>query len=190
MNTGNGRIHAAGIAGAILGHELGHLPPPQIMKTEIHHLIDEFAAGRISRRELIAGLAGLVAVAAGVRPASGDEQVQPSLFQATGLNHIALRVPNVPRSRDFYVRHLGLVVTRDGGENSCFLSFEDGFLALFRGEEPRMDHYCYSIKDYDVRAAQEKLKEAGLTPRVTGNRIYFNDPDGLVVQLAAQSHRA
>jgi catechol 2,3-dioxygenase-like lactoylglutathione lyase family enzyme len=112
------------------------------------------------------------------------------MFQAVGLNHIALRVTDVPRARDFYIRHLGLEVTRDGGEGSCFLSFEGGFLALFRGDEPRMDHYCYSVKDYDVNAAAEKLKSAGITPRVTGERIYFDDPDGLEVQLAAPEHRA
>ena len=52
-----------------------------------------------------------------------------------------------------------------------------------------MDHYCYSVKDYDVRDAERKLKAAGIEPRVRGgNRIYFEDPDGLTVQLAAETH--
>jgi catechol 2,3-dioxygenase-like lactoylglutathione lyase family enzyme len=159
------------------------------MKNEIHHLIDQFTEGRISRRQLIASLAALMALAGGSRPARAAEPSSAPLFQAVGLNHLALRVTDVPRSRDFYVRQLGLRVTRDGGDSSCFLSFDDGFLALFRGEEPRMDHYCYSVKDYDVRVAEEKLKAAGLAPRVTGDRIYFDDPDGLEVQLAAPTHR-
>jgi catechol 2,3-dioxygenase-like lactoylglutathione lyase family enzyme len=159
------------------------------MKTDIQHLVHQFTEGRISRRQLITGLTGLLAIAAGSHPAQAVEAPPPSLFQAVGLNHLALRVADVPRSRDFYVQHLGLRVTRDGGESSCFLSFDDGFLALFRGQEPRMDHYCYSVKDYDVRVAETRLKEAGLAPRVTGNRIYFNDPDDIVVQLAAPAHR-
>jgi catechol 2,3-dioxygenase-like lactoylglutathione lyase family enzyme len=178
----------------IVAVELWTWPPnpitPNPMKTEIHHLIDQFAEGRISRRQLIAGLTALLALASGSRRAGAAEASSAPLFQAVGLNHIALRVTHVPLARDFYVRHLGLEVTRDGGENSCFLSFDDGFLALFRGEEPRMDHYCYSVKDYDVETAAEKLKGAGITPRVTGNRIYFDDPDGLEVQLAAPAHRA
>lgn len=164
--------------------------PPLSMKTPIHRLIDEYSEGRISRRQVIAGLTGLVAAAAGTRQATAAEPSTPPLFQAVGLNHIALRVTNVPRARDFYAQHLGLRVTRDGGEGSCFLSFEGGFLALFRGDEPRMDHYCYSVQDYDVRVAERKLMEAGLSPRVTGQRIYFDDPDGLEVQLAAVDHRA
>ena len=52
-----------------------------------------------------------------------------------------------------------------------------------------MDHYCYSVDNYNVREAETKLRAAGLAPRVVGNRIYFNDPDGLVVQLAAGNPR-
>jgi catechol 2,3-dioxygenase-like lactoylglutathione lyase family enzyme len=160
------------------------------MKTEIQQLIDQFANGRISRRQLIASLTVLMTCVGPAPTAQAAEPPAPALFQAVGLNHLALRVTDVPRSRDFYVRHLGLRVTRDGGDNSCFLSFDDGFLALFRGESAGMDHYCYSVNDYDVRVAERKLREAGFTPRVVGNRIYFNDPDGLVVQLAAPTHRA
>ena len=54
-----------------------------------------------------------------------------------------------------------------------------------------MDHYCYAIKNYDVDVAEEKLKAEGLNPRVhrEGGRIYFEDPDGLTVQLASKTHR-
>ncbi len=54
-----------------------------------------------------------------------------------------------------------------------------------------MDHYCYAIKNYDVDVAEEKLKAEGLSPRVhrEGGRIYFEDPDGLTVQLASKTHR-
>lgn len=157
------------------------------MEKEINALIDRFTQGRINRRQMLAGLLTLTAVATGARGLLGDDQSDnegASPFHATGLDHIALRVADVPRSRDFYRDLLDMNVTRDG-ESSCFLSFDRGFLALFRGDEPSMDHYCYGIKDYNVQAAEEKLRSAGITPRVTGNRIYFPDPDGLVVQLAA-----
>ena len=54
-----------------------------------------------------------------------------------------------------------------------------------------MDHYCYSIEDYDVLEAEAKLKEHRLNPRVVRDdgRIYFDDPDGLTVQLAAENNR-
>ncbi len=162
------------------------------MEKEINRLIDLFTQGRINRRQMLAGLLALTASATGIRTAFADETENDGgdnnddfpPFQATALDHIALRVTDVPRSRDFYRDMLDMTVTRES-ESSCFLSFDRGFLALFRGDEPAMDHYCYSIKDYNVQVAEEKLRSAGLTPRVTGNRIYFPDPDGLVVQLAA-----
>lgn len=54
-----------------------------------------------------------------------------------------------------------------------------------------MDHYCFSVKDYAVLSAAEKLKEQGIQPDVhaRAGRIYFPDPDGLTLQLASEIHR-
>ncbi len=91
----------------------------------------------------------------------------------------------MPRSRDFYKKHLGLEVIRDGGEDNCFLgSGGDFFLTLFRGDKPGLYHYCYAIKDFDADRAEAKLKEAGLKVRREEGRIYFDDPDGIEVQVA------
>lgn len=153
------------------------------MELEIEKLIDRFSEGKMTRRQVVGSLLTLLALGGGTSKAAATaETVSP--FKVTALDHIALRVRDVPRSRDFYRDLLGLRVTRDGGERSCFLSFDRGFLALFQGDEPRMDHYCYSLPGYDVDQAAETLKAADITPRVRGNRIYFDDPDGLEVQLA------
>ena len=91
----------------------------------------------------------------------------------------------MPRSRDFYVKHLGLEVIRDGGEDNCFLgSGGTFFLTLFRGDKPGLNHYCYAIRDFDADQAEEKLKAAGLKPRRQAGRIDFDDPDGIEVQVA------
>ena len=106
-------------------------------------------------------------------------------FEATGLNHVAINVRSVPASRDWYKKHLGLSVMRDGGEDNCFLGSGDGFfLTLFKGEKPGLNHYCYTIKGYDPDQAEEKLKSAGLKPPREGNRLYFPDLDGIDVQIA------
>ena len=105
-------------------------------------------------------------------------------FQATALNHIALSVTDVGRSRDFYVKHLGLRVTRDGSSN-CFLNVGPNFLALFRARQAGLAHYCYTIKGYTADSAAETLQAAGFKPRRAENRVYFDDPDGLEVQLSA-----
>ena len=160
----------------------------------MHGIVDDFVneydAGKISRRELVARMAGLAAAVAATRStASAQESGGTSPFKATSMNHIALRVTNVQESRDFYVKHLGFNITRDSAM-SCFLTMDNGFVALFQGDEPRMDHYCLSIKNYEVGEVTEKLKALDLNPRRSGNRVYFDDPDGLEVQLAAEEHSA
>ena len=156
------------------------------MHGHIDKLIGEFEKGRLSRRELLKHLGAIIAATSGVGGVTAAQvtEIPASTFQAVGLNHIALSVTDVPRSRDFYIKHLGMKVSRDSA-SSCFLNFDNGFLALFRAEEPGMDHYCYSIKKYDVSQAEQKLNEQGLDPRRVNNRIYFDDPDGLEVQLAS-----
>jgi lactoylglutathione lyase len=148
-------------------------------------MIEQFERGKLSRRQLASRLMGLGAALAVVPGAAQAQQEPESTFRATGLDHVALDVTDVPRSRDFYKKHLGLEVIRDGGEDNCFLgSGGDFFLTLFRGDRPGLNHYCYAIKDYDAARAEEKLKAAGLKPRREGDRVYFHDPDGIQVQVA------
>ena len=158
------------------------------MENQISTMLAQYETGKLSRRELVAGMGSLVAMF-GATPWLGASEPQESpepTFRAKGLNHIALRVKSVPRSRDFYVKHLGLKVTRDGGERNCFLDCGKHFVALFRSDEAQMDHYCYSVDNYDVDQCEAKLKASGFDPRVVrpDGRIYFKDPDGLTVQLA------
>jgi catechol 2,3-dioxygenase-like lactoylglutathione lyase family enzyme len=156
---------------------------PDIAET----LIADFERGLLSRRQLASRLMGLGAALAAMSRAADAEasQGEGATFQATGLDHVALNVHSVPKSRDFYIKHLGLKVTRDGGEDNCFLGAgDDFFLTLFRGDKPGLNHYCYAIRDYNVERAEEKLKAAGFKPRREGNRIYFPDADGIEVQVA------
>jgi len=172
------------------------------MHALITQFVNQFERGQMSRRDLITALtacASAVAVGGvgGLARAQSSTQASPPpgsapapgaapAFKAVDLNHIALSVTDVPRARDWYQRHLGLRVTSDGGASSCFLTTGTGWVALFRGEKPGMHHYCYSIDNYDVAKAEETLRAAGLKPERQGGRIYFPDPDGLIVQLAAK----
>src|SRR3954451_10323779 len=148
-------------------------------------LVQDFERGLLSRRQLASRLMGLGAALAVIPRAAVAQQGEGSTFRATGLDHVALNVSRVPKSRDFYVKHLGLKVIRESGEDNCFLGGDDGFLlTLFKGEQPGLNHYCYAIRGYDADRAEEKLKAAGLKPRREGNRVYFPDPDGIEVQVA------
>jgi catechol 2,3-dioxygenase-like lactoylglutathione lyase family enzyme len=156
------------------------------MQTDISlSIVEDFERGLLSRRQLVSRLTGLGAALAAMSPSPAALAAEGGTFDATGLNHIALNVRSVPASRDWYIKHLGLKVMRDGGEDNCFLGSGEGFfLTLFKGEKPGLNHYCYSIKGYDPDKAEETLKNAGLKPRREGNRLYFPDADGIEVQIA------
>lgn len=159
------------------------------MNQTVSQLIDAFTLGRMTRRELIVAMSGLVAAAAGPTPTALAEDAAPS-FKATGLSHIALRVKDVAKSRDFYIKHLGLTIAHESLPGNCFLlAGEHHFITLFQGDAPRLDHYCYAIENYDVKEAAAKLRALGIEASVEGgDRIYFPDPDGHTVQLASISH--
>ena len=65
------------------------------------------------------------------------------------------------------------------------------FLALFHNPSAKMDHFCIAIKNYRADSAMEELQRQELNPnrRAGSNRVYFPDPDGLVVQVSAADHQ-
>jgi hypothetical protein len=163
------------------------------MRTQIVKMINDFEHGRLSRRQLIAHLTGMFAASLGASIAFADQQpgrvvANPAdsapTFDATDLNHIALSVTDVQRSEKWYQRHLGLKPTGEEG----FLTTGKGWLALFKGEKPGLNHYCYSIANYDPADAVARLKAAGLAPKRRGGRVYFDDPDGIECQVASALH--
>ncbi len=151
--------------------------------------VDLFLAGELSRRQLITRLMAMGAAVAGVggaakagQPAEG---VAEPTFKALSVDHIALNVTDVARSRDWYVKHLGLRVSSQD-RSSAFLYADKDFVALFRADKPGLHHYSFGIANYNQQDAAERLRKAGLTPKLRGTRIYFDDPDGIEVQVSRQ----
>jgi catechol 2,3-dioxygenase-like lactoylglutathione lyase family enzyme len=153
----------------------------------IEKVLSSFENGSVTRREAVVRLGALVAALSGLRGAVAADPASGSpTFTTVGLNHIALDVTDVKRSRDFYKAHLGMEVLNESA-SSCFMSCgPDHFVALFRSDEPAMDHYCYTIDDYNADNVEQTLRSAGFTPRRAENRVYFSDPDGLTVQIAGR----
>jgi catechol 2,3-dioxygenase-like lactoylglutathione lyase family enzyme len=150
-------------------------------------LVTDFEQGKLSRRQLAQRLIGLGAALATAEIAYAQEKPAESsapLFKAKGLDHIALDVIDVPRSRDFYQKHLGMDVVR-GDDNALFMGADrEFFLTLFKADKPGLNHYCYGIEGFDTASAVAKLRDAGINPRETSGRVYFPDPDGIEVQIA------
>ena len=148
------------------------------MERTISQILASYEQGRLSRRGLIAGLVALL---------GSTRSVQASTFRGMSLNHVALSVTDIQRSKAFYQKHFGLPVVRES-ENSCFLDLGPHFLALFRSSASGMNHYCIAIDGYDADVAVETLKSEGLKSRRSGNRVYFHDPDDIEVQVSRVDH--
>ena len=83
------------------------------MRNLILEILESDELGTVGRRRLLQGLVALAA-------ASNTADAYASTFQGVDLNHLAIRVTDVERSRDFYQKLLGLPVIREGQDN-CFL---------------------------------------------------------------------
>lgn len=149
---------------------------------DVEILVDRFAEGRLSRRDLVRGLSAIVASAAAAG-GSAQAQRQSATFEALGLNHLALRVTDPDRSQAFYTRHLGMTPLAIGAALPKVLACGPHTVTLFRGDRAEIDHFCFTVSGYDAAKAEARVRAAGLTPEVEDDRVHFRDPDGLRVQV-------
>jgi catechol 2,3-dioxygenase-like lactoylglutathione lyase family enzyme len=147
-------------------------------------MVDLFTAGKLSRRDLVRALAALVsAAAAGGANAASAQPIQGPTFRALGLNHLALRVTDLDRSQAFYEQHLAMTVIPSANPSPRLMAVGPHVLNLFKAEQPRMDHVCFTIPDYNPKVAIDRLKARNLQPDVEGDRVHFFDPDGYRLQI-------
>ena len=165
----------------------------------IESLVDAFETRRLSRRELVASLAALVATGA-----SPSAQVQPvqqisQIAQGGTLNHVSLAVTDVERSAQFYSRLLGLKEVSRPGNGGINLGLGTSFLGLYKLANPgSVNHCCIGVDDYDPVRIAARLKEIGVQARIDtnpanrtsgGDQLYFRDPDNTNVQLSANGYQ-
>ena len=156
------------------------------MSDVVEQVINGLEQGKLTRRQAVASLTALLAAALGTSRGWASEEPSAETFRSVGLNHVALRVPDLDRSVAFYGQHLGLGVLRKGPSNAFLSCGGNNFLALFRGDKPGLDHFCFTIADYGASRTVKRLEAAGLTHERHEDRVYFEDPDGLTVQLAGE----
>jgi len=122
------------------------------------------------------------------------------MIQARKLGHVVLKVRDVEKSKEFYMRALGLKVAYDQKEwKAVFLSAGEQHhdLALFQlatGEtpaatQPGLHHMAWQLGSFaELQAAHRELGELGIPVEAAiahnvTRSIYFNDPDGNHVEL-------
>ena len=128
-------------------------------------------------------------------------------FAIRAIDHVVLRVADLDRSLDFYVRVLGCAVERRqeaiglvqlrAGRSLIDLVPLDGKLGMAGGAGPgkegrNMDHVCLRIEPFDADALATYLRARGLQPGEArprfgaegqGLSIYVSDPDGNTIEL-------
>ncbi len=153
-------------------------------------IFSKYDAGEMSRREVV------VALLAIALPSTAQSQVTPPLIgPATQLNHATLFVQSVERSQEFYQKLFGMpILTRQGqGVN---LRAGAGFVGLYPARDrgnPRIDHICLSVDGFDAKSALAKLQtlklSAEISQRGDTEELYFDDPDGISVQIQDTRYR-
>ncbi|MFB9313478.1 VOC family protein [Nocardioides plantarum] len=122
------------------------------------------------------------------------------------LGHVVLQTPRFRASLDWYLDHLGLIVSdflyfpgqRDRGPTMGFIRCDRGdtpadhhTLAMTLGPRNRYVHSAYQVADLDALAAGgEYLKDLGyqhswgIGRHIQGSQIfdYWRDPDGFLVE--------
>jgi catechol 2,3-dioxygenase-like lactoylglutathione lyase family enzyme len=159
------------------------------MHNAMSELLDRYEAGLMSRRELLGALIGIAL------PSTPVQQGKPLIGTATQLNHVTLYVHDVSRSQEFYQKLFGMpVLTRqNAGVN---LRAGAGFVGLYPagdGGPPRIDHMCLSVDHFDAATVLRELNplklNAEIVRRGDTEELYFDDPDGISVQIQDTSYR-
>ena len=122
------------------------------------------------------------------------------MIQARKLGHIVLRVRDAQKSKDFYMKTIGLKLAHEDLERgTVFLSFGELHhdLALFQpASEPVADtshaglhHTAWQVGSFEeLQAAYRDLLAMGIAVESTVEHnvtrsVYFPDPDGNRVEL-------
>lgn len=167
------------------------------MSAEIEELVGKFEARGMSRRELVAALAGMVAGAAARASAQGDAVTK--VAQGRTINHVSMAVTDVEKSAAFYKALLGLKEVSRPGNGGINLGLSDGFLGLYKLPNPgTVNHFCIGVDDFDPDKMADRLKQQGIQATVDrnpanrtsgGDQLYFTDPDKTRVQLGPNGYQ-
>ena len=152
------------------------------MELAISNLVKRFEQGRISRRELVRGLA-LLAAAGGAAAAPARQQTP---FASAGIDHISIQVVDMPRSIAFYRDVFGLTILNEDTENRIVRMGVDRIIVSLHAKEPTgiVDHYAIAIEGFDREAVTAALEARGLTPdQNLDYGFHVRDPEGVPVQI-------
>lgn len=148
-------------------------------------------ASTLNRRSFLQSTAALAVLGySSSRVGAEEPQKDKGIFRAVELNHLALDVPVLERSEEFYRIVFGLTTVshgRGGGEK--FMHFQQGFMNMRTAGEAGMNHFCFSIQNFNGEAVYRRLDQEKTEPfRMGGRNLHCYDPDRLNVQVQEEKH--
>lgn len=151
------------------------------MEKLISDLVQRFETGRLSRRQLIKGLAALSTTAAAT-----PVRAQTTPFTSTRIDHISIQVTDMARSRAFYEDIFGLRLQNEDVENEIVRLGTTKTLVSLHHKAPMgiVDHYAIAIDGFDRESTTRTLQAHGLTPATNLDYgFHVRDPEGIPVQI-------
>lgn len=120
-------------------------------------------------------------------------------FKAKNLSHFSYSVPDYTVVRDWYVDLMGMKVVVDNARSGeCVLTWSHGdseYMTVHNHRErpgqpfdPNakgfIDHFAFTIEDWDAKKVEAELKRRGLDPRpVIEHVFHVKDPDGFDLHI-------
>jgi catechol 2,3-dioxygenase-like lactoylglutathione lyase family enzyme len=150
------------------------------MNHTISKLLETYENGKLSRRDLVQGLALL---------AAGSTKLSAAGFQGSSINHVSLYVSDLQRSTNFYQNVLGCTINKREVDNQVMLGKE--FLVLRPGKPAgKVDHIAIGVDNFNKEAVTADLKSRGATPKDEKGGVGFHvvDPDGFPLQIISSSN--
>jgi glyoxylase I family protein len=125
-------------------------------------------------------------------------------FRVERIDHVVLRVRDLPAMTRFYEQALGFVVERRLDKLSLVqMRAGASMLDLIAKDRPaeggNLDHVCFRIEPFDRDAIAKRLSPLGIAvgeivdrygAEGTGPSIYFHDPEGNEIELKGPSSQA
>jgi catechol 2,3-dioxygenase-like lactoylglutathione lyase family enzyme len=151
------------------------------MEAIISGLVSRFEEGKVSRRELIQGLAMLAAT--GGAAAAAPQEIP---FKSTRIDHISIQVTDLQRSIAFYQKIFGLSILGEDKPNEIVRMGTTRVIISLHHKPPTgiVDHFAIAIDGFDQNAVTQALKQQGLTAEQNLDYgFYVRDPEGVPVQI-------
>ncbi|HEY7388094.1 MAG TPA: VOC family protein [Bryobacteraceae bacterium] len=152
------------------------------MEAMISNLLSRFEKGRLTRRELVNGLAMLAATGG----ATSAAQAQEGGLKGVKIDHVSIQVSDLPRSVAFYEKIFGFTVLSEDKPNEIVRLGSGKVVVSLHHKSPTglVDHFAIGVENFNRDAVTRELKQLGVTPDNNLDAgFHIKDPEGMSVQI-------